>query len=361
MKERTQINDRVRELLIEHCKSYLMLEEHDVFKYLYQSSFGCEHMVSDENAALDFIKREYSSLQISCSDSRKTEPLAGNYSRVSLSCIQDGLKPETLAKLFSLSAKKEPDGKILLEQSLEIAKELVSVGLLPFRHDRFCKKLDKWRAAGYPAIHHSDAFRSHYSPSYRVISKTFADFLQLFTEIDRLSQKDFSVIAIEGGSASGKTTLAQTLCQVYDCNVFHMDDFFLRPEQRTSKRLEEVGGNIDRERFLEEVLIPLKKNDTVRYKRFDCATQSLCDTVTVTPKKLTVVEGVYSIHPAFSRYYNLSLFLDIASDCQKKRITNRNSPELAIRFFNEWIPMENKYFSATDIKERSDLIIRIDS
>ena len=360
MKERTQINDRVQRLLIEHCRSYPMLEEQDVFKYLYQSAFGCEHMVSDENKALDFIKREYSSLQ-SVSNSQKTEPLAGDYSRVSLGCIRDGLKPETLAKLFTLSAKKEPDGKILLEQSLEIAKELVSLGILPFTLDRFCKRLDEWRAAGYPAIHHSEAFRSHYAPSYRVISNAFADFLQVFTKIDKLSQNDFSVVAIEGGSASGKTTLTKMLCRVYDCNVFHMDDFFLRPEQRTPERLEEVGGNIDRERFIEEVLTPLEKNDTVCYRRFDCATQSLCDAVTVTPKRLTIVEGVYSTHPAFSRYYNLSLFLDIDSDFQKKRITNRNSPGLATRFFDEWIPMENKYFSATDIKDRSDLIVRIDS
>ena len=36
-----------------------------------------------------------------------------------------------------------------------------------------------------------------------------------------------------------------------------MDDFFLRPEQRTEERLKEVGGNVDRERFLEEVARPL--------------------------------------------------------------------------------------------------------
>ena len=48
-----------------------------------------------------------------------------------------------------------------------------------------------------------------------------------------LTQKDRVVVAIDGKYTSGKTTLASKLAEIYDCNVFHMDDFFLRPEQRT--------------------------------------------------------------------------------------------------------------------------------
>ena len=73
-----------------------------------------------------------------------------------------------------------------------------------------------------------------------------------------LTQKDMVVVAIDGKCTSGKTTLASKLAQIYDCNVFHMDDFFLRPEQRTPERFAEIGGNVDYERFREEVLLPLK-------------------------------------------------------------------------------------------------------
>ena len=51
-----------------------------------------------------------------------------------------------------------------------------------------------------------------------------------------LEEKDFAVVAIDGKCTSGKTTLASKLAEIYDCNVFHMDDFFLRPEQRTPER-----------------------------------------------------------------------------------------------------------------------------
>ena len=123
-----------------------------------------------------------------------------------------------------------------------------------------------------------------------------------------------------------------------------MDDFFLRPEQRTAARLAEVGGNVDRERFTEEILLPLSQNKEVRYRPFDCSTQTLGDEITAVSKKLTIIEGAYSMHRDLERYYDFSLFLDIDKNVQKKRILNRNTPNMAKRFFEEWIPLENKYF-----------------
>ena len=53
------------------------------------------------------------------------------------------------------------------------------------------------------------------------------------------------VVAIDGRCGSGKTTLAAALQKEFSCAVFHMDDFFLRPEQRTEERLAQPGGNAD--------------------------------------------------------------------------------------------------------------------
>ena len=57
------------------------------------------------------------------------------------------------------------------------------------------------------------------------------------------------IIAIEGPCLSGKTTYANKLAAELSvsCNVFHMDDFFLRPEQRTEERFNIPGGNVDYE------------------------------------------------------------------------------------------------------------------
>jgi uridine kinase len=357
MKEYTERIKRTRALLIKHYKSYPELRTEDVFKFLFQSSFGCEHLVSNADAVLDYIKREYETVDRSALP--YTDPLDGDYTRVYLSYLNDGLSPETLARTFFLSAKKEENGRALLEEKLSVVSELVDGGDLPLDAETFNGRLNEWRDRGYPAIHHSSSFRDTYRPAYRVIANRYADFMQIFCAIDKLLANGNVTVAIEGGSASGKSTLSEILSELYDCNVFHMDDFFLRHEQRTPERFAEVGGNVDRERFYDEVLRPLNTGNEICYRRFDCSTQTLSAPITVQPKRLTVVEGVYSMHTAFSRYYDLGVFLDIDSQYQKRRILVRNSPQFANRFFNEWIPLENRYFEKTAITERSNIIIHV--
>ena len=344
--------------LLSHYQKYPKLQIEDVFKYIYQSSFGCEHLVDNENDVIGYIKREVSDKE--CFENTEIEALDGEYSRVPLSLIYEGMSAETFGKIFCISAKKEPDGKEKLLEMLKSARELVAVGELPFSIQEFDKKVASWEKTGYEAVHHSAVFRAEYKPHYRVISNRFIPFLSFFAEVDKLVTKGDAIIAIEGGSASGKTTLAGILSQIYDCNIFHMDDFFLRPEQRTPERFAQVGENVDRERFLSEVLIPLSEKREVCFRKFDCSTQSLGKPIKVAPKRLTFVEGAYSMHPSLEKFYDFSLFLDIDPKCQRERILVRNSPHLAKRFFDEWIPFETRYFSETQIKKRCDMTFEID-
>ena len=138
-----------------------------------------------------------------------------------------------------------------------------------------------------------------------------------------------------------------------------MDDFFLRPEQRTKERFATPGGNVDWERFLKEVLVPLKKNEPISYRAFDWSTFTLRKPITLTPSKLNVIEGAYCMHEKLAGYYDLSVFLDIKAETQKERISKRNSPAMAERFFKEWIPMEHLYFTGMQVRERCDMIIEV--
>ena len=176
-------------------------------------------------------------------------------------------------------------------------------------------------------------------------------------QIDELlAAKDTVIVAIDGKCTSGKTTLASKLAEIYDCNVFHMDDFFLRPEQRTPERFAEVGGNVDYERFREEVLLPLKARKSFSYRPFDCITLTLAAPVAVTPKKLNIVEGTYCHHPYFGNPYDLKILLTLDEETQRQRILERPS-FLHKRFFEEWIPMENQYFEVFGISDQSEIIL----
>ena len=167
---------------------------------------------------------------------------------------------------------------------------------------------------------------------------------QVKRRIDALmAEKERVIVSIDGCCTSGKTTLAAALAERYDCNVFHMDDFFLLPEQRTRERFAQPGGNVDYERFREEVLTPLLGGGAFAYRPFDCSTFTLAEPVVVEPKKLAIVEGTYSQHPYFGEPYDLKILLTVTEDDQCRRILERPA-FLHQRFFKDWIPMEHLYF-----------------
>lgn len=169
-----------REHLINHYKAYPKLQITDIFKFLFQSSFGCEHLVSSEEATLGYIRRELESVQ--GSHEWRVDLLDGNYSRVHLSSIGANLTPEVLTKHFCLSAKTEDDGKEKLITKLEVARELIEEGALPFSLQDFDCQHSLWREAGYPAIHHSDIFREEYHPHYRVIANEYVEDIHKLTK-----------------------------------------------------------------------------------------------------------------------------------------------------------------------------------
>lgn len=173
---------------------------------------------------------------------------------------------------------------------------------------------------------------------------------RVYTERERV------FVAIDGPCTSGKTTLATVLQRHFGGNVLHMDDFFLRPERRTPERFAEPGGNVDRERFEDEVLAPLAAGKIVQYRPWDCHTGDFAASHNVEPARLTIVEGSYSMHPALRGYYDLMICLTIDSGEQLRRLEVRN-PRMLQRFIDEWIPLENRYFASTETRTAADMIV----
>lgn len=170
-----------------------------------------------------------------------------------------------------------------------------------------------------------------------------------------LSKEEILLIGIDGMCASGKTTLAYYLSDIFECNLFHMDDFFLQKHQRTPERLKEIGGNVDYERFKEEVLDVLLQKTTVIYRPYTCSEQKIMSKLEIPFKRLNIVEGSYCMHPYFENIYNEKVFIKLSENIQVERIINRNGIEMLDRFVNEWIPKENAYFDKFAI--RKDCIV----
>jgi uridine kinase len=168
-------------------------------------------------------------------------------------------------------------------------------------------------------------------------------------------------VAIDGRCASGKSTLADALAARLGCAVFHTDDYFLRPEQRTPERLSTPGGNMDRERLLDEVILPLERGEeTVVHRAFDCKTWAMTPPVETKVGNVAIVEGSYSCHPELRDHYGLCVFLTVSPEEQMRRITAREGEAAAEIFRTKWIPLEEEYFRAYRVSVRCDLSFSTD-
>jgi len=348
----------MKEILSEHKKRYPGMEVQDVVKLLYQSEFGNGHMITEPDRAMDQLEKEYQGVPKAPGAAETRNPaveyIGGDYCRVYLNQLPEGVSLTTLNRLFVLSARLARGNQTTFEEKLNQFGQWTREGITGFSEAEVELYLTEYQHQGCPVVSHSTQYRSLYQPAYRVIAEAYASHLAVFADIDRMLARNLGntvLVAIDGQSASGKTTLAALIQQVYDCNLFHMDDFFLPPQLRTPERLAEVGGNVDYERFQQQVLEPLQRGTDIRYQIYDCGQQKLTTWAAVPARRLNLIEGAYSCHPYFGPCYHLTYCLTIDAEEQQRRILKRNGEAMLKRFVEEWIPKENAYLEQFGIRK----------
>ena len=136
-----------------------------------------------------------------------------------------------------------------------------------------------------------------------------------------------ALVAIDGPGGSGKSTLARRLADATAATVVSMDDFYrpLPEEVRGSLSAAEGADRFfDRERLRDEVLVPLRAGRTALARRFDWDLDRLGEELLVVePEGVVIVEGVSTLRPELSRYWDLSVYLDVPRDVCRDRLLAR--------------------------------------
>lgn len=153
------------QILREHRSRYPKMEPQDYGKLAFQSEFGPEHLVSNADAVMDWLKREWGELPASVQPI-PPEPIGNGLCRFHLSACTEEQLP-LLAELFCRSAREHRGNREGLLTRLELIRSLKIPGMEQW--------LTEYEAAGYPAVRHSQTFRDAYGPAYRVIRLEYAD------------------------------------------------------------------------------------------------------------------------------------------------------------------------------------------
>ncbi len=350
--------ENILETLKFHAARYPKMTPTDAVKLLYQREFGGGHLIRDVGRVRAMLVSELE--RAVRSPYGAVEPLGNSIVRVDLKSAEEiPLTVDDLVAMFVATANAHTGDIAAFEDSLEVLKVATFRGILPFDSDALDAYLSFYAKVNgiYPPVSHSDVYRREYSPSYRIIDERFVRLFPVIARVNALlREREHVVVAIDGRCASGKTTACDLLAKVFACaSIVRADDFFLPPTMRTSERYAEPGGNLDRERFIAEVLPHIGRRE-FEYGRFDCSVGRVTSAVSVPLNRLTLVEGSYSTHPAFGHYADLTVFSNIDHAERMRRLRERDGDYAAV-FESRWIPLEEAYFAAFDVMSKCDIVI----
>ncbi|MDU4889757.1 MAG: hypothetical protein E6344_02855 [Clostridium sp.] len=347
----------IQEMLSEAVKKYPEMEVQDVLKLTYQSEFGCGHLIENKEASYTMLMDEWNDEKEN--DVELFEIIGNGYARFNVSAAKSiGISSKVFQRIFLKSAEVQRGTLSNFYEKVDELKRLCINRLFNFDISEIENFLSQWEESGRPLFRHSAKYRKLYKPSYRVVLEEYITMLPALMQIeDELNEKGKIIIGIDGPCGSGKTTFSNKLAELYNAQIIHMDDFFLPPALRTEFRLEEAGGNIHYERFLQEVVTKIKDVEEFKYRVFSCRRMDYEGEVEIKPYEVLIVEGSYSMHPLYNHIYDVKLYCDVEANIQKERIIRRNGLAMYRSFESKWIPMEEKYFNKFKIKEQCDCII----
>jgi hypothetical protein len=152
----------------------------DLYKLVYQAALGNEHLMTDSAMVHNYLIRELESVQ---ADSN--EPLLEAIS-FDGAAVRLNLRPfkarqgdhRALFQAMMQTARNFQKSPGRLARYLSRLEQMADSGDIPFEATAVQSVFREMREKGYPAVHHSAAYKERYAPAYRVILKKYAPSLK---------------------------------------------------------------------------------------------------------------------------------------------------------------------------------------
>jgi hypothetical protein len=166
--------EELKMILALHAKRYPMMQPTDAVKLIYQNEFGGGHLIRDEEKCLEYLRKEYASVE------KKPgmplyEEIGNGIVRAYLPALPEG-NLEQLGRDFIRSAAAHTGSMERFREKLNILRQVASDGFFVFDAAQLESYLSDYEASGYPMVSHSEIYRKLYAPAYRVVLKKLLPF-----------------------------------------------------------------------------------------------------------------------------------------------------------------------------------------
>ena len=166
------------------------------------------------------------------------------------------------------------------------------------------------------------------------------------------------VVALDGFSGAGKSTIARAVANRLDAATVHGDDFY-RDLSRTDRLALCPEDGVDRyfdwPRLRREALEPLRHGTEARFRAFDWdAGHGLAAERRIPARAVIVLDGVYSARPTLSGLVDLTVYVDAPEPVRRERRRARQDPP---EWEAGWDAAEHVYFSRIRPPHSFDLVV----
>jgi uridine kinase len=180
------------------------------------------------------------------------------------------------------------------------------------------------------------------------------------------------LVALDGGSGSGKSSLAALVAAELNAAIVESDDFFAAritdAEWNAMAPRERAAAAIDWRRLRREALEPLLAGTSASWHPFDFAAGTRPDgtypmaieAVTRGPASVIVLDGAYSARPEISDLIDLAVLVDVPTSDRHRRIALRETDEAFLAAWHaRWDSAEDYYFTNVRPPSSFDLVVAV--
>ena len=157
------------------------------------------------------------------------------------------------------------------------------------------------------------------------------------------------IVAIDGHGGAGKSTLAEELAgELGGARIVHTDDF--------------ASWDVPLDwwpRLLEELLEPLSRGETARYRRSSWEGEKDTGIEEIAPAPFVLLEGVSASREAFRPFLTFSIWVETPRELCLQRGLERDGVQARAQW-EAWMAEEDEYVERERPRERAQVVLRGD-